>query len=152
MLRKCPDILKAFEIIFQPVEAPWDFYELSSVDISSKEITDTEMKNDSDDDGMRNVDKRRLISDDGKIYEMNLKSIDEQILLLQAEIIFESIWGVQKKLYTHWEEFLEPLIAKILEFWDEKKSWYEMVLRYCVVKIGIKMCSSELENVCEFLI
>ena len=91
MLRKCPDILKAFEIIFQPVEAPWDFYELSSVDISSKEITDTEMKNDSDDDGMRNVDKRRLISDDGKIYEMNLKSIDEQILLLQAEIIFESI-------------------------------------------------------------
>jgi hypothetical protein len=90
VLRKCPDIERAFDIVLEPIEKPWKFYELETKDSSHEDVS---MENDVD--GMRKVE-RRVISNDEITYSMSLKQIDEQVLHLISEIFFETIRGVQK--------------------------------------------------------
>ena len=84
---------------------------------------------------LSNLSNTTYTSSDSNTYEFDIKQ--KQAMLVTISTLFvETIYGVQKKLYTEWPTLIDIMINNIQSATDPgQQAWHVLVLRYVIIQL-----------------
>jgi len=83
----------------------------------------------------------RQINDAEYLYHMDSNARNTLIATLST-LFTESIYGVQKKLFTEWKSILEVLIDNVKDSSSDQIAWHVQILRFTYISL-VNRCNQE---------
>jgi len=67
-------------------------------------------------------------------------------------VFTETIYGVQKKLYTEWTPFVDLLLSNIPQEDDEYSAWHANLFRFTMVNLFSKLNSDSITDLTKYIV